>query len=210
MTNEERRKAIYDRMDRILEAVPDNPVYEEHEARSVASYLQCIKLLKEMESKHSNIQKQEQTTDSEVPFNTRLRIAMAEAQFTQKALSEETGINTSTLSLYVTGKVTPEITNLTLLQKALDPYLNDIQTCILPQKRHSSMSIDTQKIRTIMALHGITFNEFAKRYGASRQAVSLLMKRGMIHPNNIKRLAQALGVSPEDVLLDDEMIRKEK
>ena len=47
MTNEERKKAIYDRMDRILESVPDNPVYEEHEARSVASYLQCIKLLDE-------------------------------------------------------------------------------------------------------------------------------------------------------------------
>jgi len=48
MTNEERLQAIYDRMDMILEAVPDNPVYEEHEARSVASYLQCIKLLDEM------------------------------------------------------------------------------------------------------------------------------------------------------------------
>jgi hypothetical protein len=54
MTNEERRKAIYDRMDRILEAVPDNPVYEEHEARSVASYLQCIKLLNEMNKEGRN------------------------------------------------------------------------------------------------------------------------------------------------------------
>lgn len=48
MTNGERLEAIEGRLDAILERVPDNPIYEEHEARSVASYLQCIKLLNEI------------------------------------------------------------------------------------------------------------------------------------------------------------------
>ena len=52
MTNEQRLQALYDRLDRILESVPDNPVYEEHEARSIQAYLQSIRILKEKEKTH--------------------------------------------------------------------------------------------------------------------------------------------------------------
>lgn len=48
MTDLERLQAITDRLDAILERQADNPVYEEHEARSINSYLQSIKLLKEV------------------------------------------------------------------------------------------------------------------------------------------------------------------
>ena len=48
MTNEERLKALEDRLDRILENTPDNPIYEEHEARSASNYIQSIRNLKEI------------------------------------------------------------------------------------------------------------------------------------------------------------------
>ena len=47
MTNEERLNALEDRLDRILESTPDNPIYEEHEARSAYYYVQSIRNLKE-------------------------------------------------------------------------------------------------------------------------------------------------------------------
>lgn len=45
MTNGERLEAIEGRLDAILERVPDNPIYEEHESRAVYYYLQSIKIL---------------------------------------------------------------------------------------------------------------------------------------------------------------------
>lgn len=47
MTNKERLQALHDRVDSILEAVPDNPIYEQNESRSVLNYLQCIRILEE-------------------------------------------------------------------------------------------------------------------------------------------------------------------
>lgn len=48
MTKEERIQAVEDRIDAILEQVPDNPIYEDHESRAVLNYLQCLKILKEI------------------------------------------------------------------------------------------------------------------------------------------------------------------
>ncbi len=45
MNNEERLHALYDRVDIILERVPDNPIYEQNDARALASYFQAIKTL---------------------------------------------------------------------------------------------------------------------------------------------------------------------
>lgn len=53
MTNEERLKALEDRLDRILESTPDNPIYEEHESRSALNYIQSIKILKETRKEES-------------------------------------------------------------------------------------------------------------------------------------------------------------
>ena len=53
MTNEQRIQALQDRLDRILESVPDNPIYEEHESRSVLNYIQSIKILKETRKEES-------------------------------------------------------------------------------------------------------------------------------------------------------------
>ena len=51
MTNKERLQVLKDRLDGILEGAPDNPIYEEHESRSVLNYLQSIRILEEMMQK---------------------------------------------------------------------------------------------------------------------------------------------------------------
>jgi len=51
MSSEEYIEALQNRVERILENVPDNPIYEEHESRSIYYYLQSIKVIKEMNRK---------------------------------------------------------------------------------------------------------------------------------------------------------------
>ena len=51
MTDQERLKAITDRLDMILERVPDNPIYEDHEARAVLNYIQSLRILRTREEK---------------------------------------------------------------------------------------------------------------------------------------------------------------
>lgn len=53
MNDAERIQALNDRIDTILERVPDNPLYEDHESRSVLNYIQCIRILKEKEAKET-------------------------------------------------------------------------------------------------------------------------------------------------------------
>ena len=55
MTDQERLQAITDRLDMILERVPDNPIYEDHEARAIDAYLKAIKTLREMEDRKHGV-----------------------------------------------------------------------------------------------------------------------------------------------------------
>ena len=48
MTNEQMIQALQDRIEKILEFYPDNPVYESNESRSVLNYIQSIRILKEI------------------------------------------------------------------------------------------------------------------------------------------------------------------
>ena len=48
MTKEERIQAVEDRIDMILEQVPDNPIYEDHSSRGLLNYLQALRILKDM------------------------------------------------------------------------------------------------------------------------------------------------------------------
>ena len=48
MTNKERLQAVENRLDGILEIVPDNAIYEDHESRAILNYLQARRILKEI------------------------------------------------------------------------------------------------------------------------------------------------------------------
>ena len=50
-SDSDRIAALYNRVDAILAAASDNPIYEEHESRSVYYYLQSIKTIREMNRK---------------------------------------------------------------------------------------------------------------------------------------------------------------
>ena len=53
MTNKECIAAIHDRIDLLLERVPDNPIYDEKDSRSLLNYLQALRILEERESKRT-------------------------------------------------------------------------------------------------------------------------------------------------------------
>lgn len=53
MTDKERIAAIHDRIDLLLERVPDNPIYDEKDSRSLLNYLQALRILEERESKRT-------------------------------------------------------------------------------------------------------------------------------------------------------------
>lgn len=53
MTNKERIAAIHGRIDLLLERVPDNPIYDEKDSRSLLNYLQALRILEERESKRT-------------------------------------------------------------------------------------------------------------------------------------------------------------
>ena len=51
MKSYERAQAIEDRLDSLLEQVPDNPIYQDHDSRAILNYLQALRILKEMREK---------------------------------------------------------------------------------------------------------------------------------------------------------------
>ena len=54
MTNKERLQAVENRLDGILEIVPDNAIYEDHESRAILNYLQAQRILKEIIEKEGD------------------------------------------------------------------------------------------------------------------------------------------------------------
>ena len=53
MTNKERITAIQNRIDLLLERVPDNPIYDEKDSRSLLNYLQAIKILEVLHNENN-------------------------------------------------------------------------------------------------------------------------------------------------------------
>lgn len=53
MTNKERITAIRNRIDLLLERVPDNPIYDEKDSRSLLNYLQAIKILEGLHNENN-------------------------------------------------------------------------------------------------------------------------------------------------------------
>ena len=62
------------------------------------------------------------------------------------------------------------------------------------------MTINTQRIETILADHGMTKAEFAARCRISRQNVSTIIRRGTCEPKTAGKLAGGLGVPVSEIL----------
>lgn len=56
------------------------------------------------------------------------------------------------------------------------------------------MTINTQRIETMIAEQGMTKAAYAEKCGISRQNVSTIMRRGTCEPRTAGKLATGLGV----------------
>ena len=64
------------------------------------------------------------------------------------------------------------------------------------------MKLDVVKMNILLASHGLTKTELARRAGMSRQNISTIVKRGTCEPKTAGKLAVGFGVSVEDLMED--------
>lgn len=62
------------------------------------------------------------------------------------------------------------------------------------------MTINTQRIETMLAERGLTKAAYASSCGISRQNVSTIIRRGTCEPKTAGKLAAGLGISVEDII----------
>lgn len=62
------------------------------------------------------------------------------------------------------------------------------------------MTINTQRIETMLAERGLTKAAYAENCGISRQNVSTIIRRGTCEPKTAGKLATGLGVPVADII----------
>ena len=82
----------------------------------------------------------------------------------------------------------------------LFPYYNHDSGYLEVRKR---MTINTQRIETMLAERGLTKAAYAARCGISRQNVSTIIRRGTAEPKTVGKLAQGLGVPVAEILKEE-------
>lgn len=65
------------------------------------------------------------------------------------------------------------------------------------------MLLDTTKIRILLAEGGYTQADLAKIIGISKQHLNTMLRRGSCAAFNLKRIADALGVQPIEIVKED-------
>lgn len=66
------------------------------------------------------------------------------------------------------------------------------------------MNVSAIKIESLLAMHGLTKTELAKKAEMSRQNVSTVIRRGTCEPRTAGKLATALGVDVLDIIETEE------
>lgn len=62
------------------------------------------------------------------------------------------------------------------------------------------MTINTMRIETMLAEHGLTKAAYAESCGISRQNVSTILRRGTCEPKTAGKLAAGLGVPVAEII----------
>ena len=65
------------------------------------------------------------------------------------------------------------------------------------------MTINTQRIETMLAERGLTKTAYAEKCGISRQNVSTIIRRGTCEPKTAGKLAAGLGVPVADIIMKE-------
>lgn len=63
------------------------------------------------------------------------------------------------------------------------------------------MTINTQRIETLLAERGLTKTSLAAESGISRQNVSTIIRRGTCEPKTAGKLAAGLGVPVAEIIV---------
>lgn len=66
------------------------------------------------------------------------------------------------------------------------------------------MTINSQRIETLLAERGMSKADLAAKTGISRQSISTITTRGTASPRNVGRLAAGLGVSVADIITKED------
>ena len=64
------------------------------------------------------------------------------------------------------------------------------------------MTINAQRIETMLAERGLTKAAYAANCGISRQNVSTIIRRGTCEPKTAGKLAAGLGIPVTDIILE--------
>lgn len=65
------------------------------------------------------------------------------------------------------------------------------------------MTINTQRIETMLAERGLTKVAYAASCGISRQSISTIIRRGTCEPKTVGKLAQGLGVPVAEIIREE-------
>lgn len=65
------------------------------------------------------------------------------------------------------------------------------------------MTINAQRVETILAERGLTKAALAESCGISRQNVSTIIRRGTAEPKTVGKLAQGLGVPVAEIIKEE-------
>lgn len=65
------------------------------------------------------------------------------------------------------------------------------------------MTVNTQRIETMMAERGLTKKALAESCGISAQNVSTIIRRGTAEPKTVGKLARGLGVPVTDITREE-------
>ena len=66
------------------------------------------------------------------------------------------------------------------------------------------MQLSRSKIDLLMAKQQITADTLAERYGASRSRIQVIFNSASVTPRTVGKLAAALGVEPEDIIIKED------
>ena len=71
-------------------------------------------------------------------------------------------------------------------------------------KEVNKLQLSRNKIDLLMAKQQITGEALAERYGASRNRIQIILNSASVTPRTVGKLAAALGVEPEDIIVKEE------
>jgi HTH-type transcriptional regulator, competence development regulator len=62
------------------------------------------------------------------------------------------------------------------------------------------MEVNTEALRTLREERVLTVSELARQAGVSKNTISKAENGGSVYPSTVRKLAQALGVDPSDLV----------